>query len=100
MDRARQEAGAVAGAVVKGGHEVLELLARSASKGEALLDLAVRLGRSPLVFLGDDLTDEDAFRMMGDDDVSIRVGVGETAARHRLSGPEAVRELIDLLVDG
>jgi trehalose 6-phosphate phosphatase len=100
VDRARQEAGAVEGAVVKGGHEVLELLTRSASKGEALLDLAHRLARSPVIFLGDDLTDEDAFRLMGDDDVSIRVGGGETAARHRLPGPEAVRELIDLLVNG
>lgn len=87
-------AGMVEGAQVKPGHQVLELLARSASKGEALLDLARRIGRSPIVFLGDDVTDEDAFALMSHDDISVRVGGGDTAARYRITGPEAVVELL------
>ena len=84
----------VDGAQVKPGSEVVELLARSASKGDALLDLADRLGRAPIVYLGDDVTDEDAFAVMGDDDISVRVGPGDTRARFRLSGPDEVADLL------
>ena len=85
------------GAEVKPGHHVLELLARSASKGATLLALAGRLDRSPLVFFGDDVTDEDAFALMGDDDISVRVGNGATVARYRLAGPDAVVDLLNRL---
>jgi len=90
-------AGMVDGAQVKPGHHVLELLARSASKGEALLALAERCRRSPIAFFGDDVTDEDAFVMMSADDVSIRVGDGDSVARYRITGPGAVVELLDRL---
>lgn len=85
------------GAQVTPGSAVVELLARAASKGDALLQLAERLERSPIVYLGDDVTDEDAFRTMSDADVSIRVGPGESAAAHRLSGPADVAEFVSLL---
>jgi trehalose-phosphatase len=86
------------GAQVKPGSHVVELLARTASKGEALLALAERLDRTPVVFFGDDVTDEDAFRMMGPGDISVKVGPGTTAARYRLDGPIAVAEFLRLLV--
>jgi trehalose-phosphatase len=85
------------GAQVKPGSAVVELLARTASKGEALLGLARRLDRSPIVYLGDDMTDEDAFRVMAADDISIRVGAGDSAATYRLDGPPAVARLLDAL---
>ena len=85
------------GAQVKPGHHVLELLARTASKGQALLQLGEDLDRSPLVFFGDDVTDEDAFALMGPDDISIRVGDGESVARYRLDGPEAAAEVLRLI---
>lgn len=85
------------GAQVKPGHHVLELLARSASKGEALVGLGTRLERAPLIFFGDDVTDEDAFALMGDDDISVRVGDGDTLARYRLRGPAAVAGFLERL---
>lgn len=85
------------GAQVKPGHHVVELLARSASKGESFLALAHRLSRSPLVFFGDDVTDEDAFALMSEDDISVRVGGGSTVARYRLGGPDDVTVLLNLL---
>ncbi len=85
------------GAQVTPGQEVVELLARTASKGEALLALADRRGLHPIVFLGDDVTDEVAFAAMGDDDISVRVGPGDSAARYRLAGPDEVAELLDAL---
>jgi len=88
------------GAQVKRGHEVVELLARSASKGDALVALAARLGLAPLVYFGDDLTDEDAFTLMGDDDVSVKVGPGPTAARFRIAGTTEVANVLTGLQRG
>lgn len=85
------------GANVKAGHAVVELLARPTSKGDALMALAERLDRATIVYFGDDLTDEDAFVAMGDDDYSVRVGMGDTAARFRVPDPHAVREFLELL---
>lgn len=84
-------------AQVKPGSGVVELLARTASKGVALLALAERLGRSPIVYLGDDVTDEDAFRVMADRDISVRIGPGESGARFRLAGPADVGEVLRAL---
>lgn len=89
---------AVEGAHVKSGSQVVELMARRASKGDALMHVAAECERSPVVFFGDDLTDEDAFAMMGDHDVSVRVGPGETRARYRLDDPTAVAQTIAELV--
>jgi len=85
------------GAEVKPGSDVVELLARTANKGDALLHLAERHERSPVVYLGDDVTDEDAFRMMSPTDISVRVGPGDTAAAHRLHGTAAVAEFVATL---
>ncbi len=90
--------GLVDGASVKYGHCVVELLARTASKGSALLAFAQSIDRSPVAYFGDDLTDEDAFQLMEGDDVSVRVGPGSTAARFRLADTAAVAELLELLV--
>ena len=87
----------IGGAQVKPGSDVVELLARNASKGTALLGLAHRLDRSPVVYFGDDVTDEEAFRMMADDDVSVRVGAGDSVARYRLDDPTDVAELLAIL---
>lgn len=82
----------VAGAQVKHGHSVVELLARSTSKGEVIAGL--RRPDQPVVFVGDDVTDESVFEIMGDGDVSVRVGAGDTAAHHRLPDPESVAEFL------
>lgn len=99
VDDVTARIGAIEGAQIKPGHHVIELLARSASKGEALLALARRLGRTSLSFVGDDVTDEEAFVLMGRDDVSVRVGRGDTAARFRLGDPDAVAELLARLAE-
>lgn len=91
---AAQRAAAVPGASVRHGHGVVELFARQASKGDALLGLARRLGRSPIVHVGDDLTDEEAFSRLGPHDVTVRVGPGATIARFRLRDPAEVAALV------
>jgi trehalose 6-phosphate phosphatase len=50
-------------------------------KGTSVRDLVRRLGRRSIVFVGDDVTDEDAFRLAGRVDlVAIRVGRWEGSA--------------------
>lgn len=72
------------------GKQVLELRARGTSKGAAVRRLAeAHPGRTP-VYLGDDVTDEDAFAALGAEAVTVKVGGGETAARYRLPDVEAV----------
>jgi trehalose 6-phosphate phosphatase len=85
----------------KPGKDVLELAVTDADKGSALRRLAAELGAAGTLYLGDDVTDEDAFRVLGDDDVTVKVGDGDTAARYRVADPEGalavLRRLADLL---
>jgi trehalose 6-phosphate phosphatase len=49
------------------------------------------------IFIGDDRTDEDAFRVLGRDSITIRVGSGKkTRARHRLAGVDRVWEFLKI----
>jgi trehalose-phosphatase len=78
------------GATVKAGSGVLEAFARHTDKGTALTALASDLGAVTTVFLGDDLTDEEAFAHLSPGDVAIKVGDADTIAPHRLRDPDAV----------
>lgn len=69
---------------------VVELRPRDRSKGTAVAEIARRHpGRTPL-YLGDDVTDEDAFAALPDDAVTVKVGGGPTRARYRLPDVDAV----------
>ena len=71
---------------------VMELLAAAAPEGW------------PAMYVGDDTTDEDAFRAIQSDGVGVRVGSGtgeeaerETAAAYRLDGQAAVPRFLEWL---
>jgi trehalose-phosphatase len=85
------------GATVKAGSGVLEAFARHTDKGTALTALASALGAATTVFLGDDLTDEEAFAHLSPDDVAIKVGDADTIAPHRLRDPGAVLTFLQAL---
>jgi trehalose 6-phosphate synthase/phosphatase len=78
------------------GHLVIELRVRNVNKG--LVVAALRDGPDLLVAVGDDLTDEDMFRALPADALSVRVGPGDSAARFRLPDHTAVRMLFRSLV--
>jgi trehalose-phosphatase len=90
LDDLAVRAGEITGATVKAGSNVLELFARSADKGTALVALADELGAATTLFAGDDVTDEDAFARLGPTDLAIKVGDAATIAPHRLRDPAAV----------
>jgi trehalose-phosphatase len=85
------------GVHVTEGKEVVELVVVEASKGTALEVLRAQLGATGVLFVGDDVTDERAFAVLGDADIGVKVGPGETAARYRVDTPEDVTELLELL---
>jgi trehalose 6-phosphate phosphatase len=72
------------------GHDVVEISVLHASKGEAIKALRDELGAAVVVFAGDDVTDEHAIEALGSEDVTIKVGRGETRAAFRVADPEAL----------
>lgn len=90
---------AVSGRTVKVGKEVIEIGVVEADKGVALRRLADEVGAAAIVYLGDDVTDEDAFAVLGPDDVGIKVGEGPTRAGYRLPDSAGVLSALDHLAD-
>jgi GH15 family glucan-1,4-alpha-glucosidase len=76
---------------------VIELAVVETNKGEALEAIRHRVGASAAIYIGDDVTDEDAFASLTGPDVGVKVGGGETRAKHRIENPdEAARVLAQL----
>ena len=79
-------------------HDGIELRAPYLDKGSAVRSL---LALSPAgtfaVYIGDDHTDDDAFRVVRERGLGIRVGndAGPTAAEGRIDGPESVGAFLD-----
>lgn len=81
------------------GKAVLEFAVISTDKGEAIDILREQYEATTVVFFGDDVTDEKAFRRLRDADVGVKVGPGETLARFRIGSPEDVATALRQLVD-
>ena len=79
------------------GKKVVELRPDGLTKGTAVRRIADQHPDHVPVYLGDDVTDEDAFAALQDMDreaVTIKVGEGETQADARLLGPDAVMDYL------
>jgi trehalose 6-phosphate phosphatase len=87
------------GLYARAGHEVLEVAVLPSSKAEAVERLRTRSGAASVVFVGDDVTDEEVLAALGPNDLGVRVGPGVTAARHRVSTPEEVVQLLFMVAD-
>jgi trehalose 6-phosphate phosphatase len=84
---------------LKPGKDVLEMAMTDADKGDALRRLREELGSAGTVYLGDDVTDEDGFRALGPDGVTVKVGEGPTDARYRVADTAGVLVLLNRLAD-
>ena len=91
---AAEELGAGAGFTARKGKMVREFSARRVDKGQALEAIREQLPAAPVIFLGDDVTDEDAFAVLGAQDLSIKVGEGESAATERVADPHAATAVL------
>ena len=91
-----------AGYRIQHGKFVFEAKPQDANKGHALARMmheAPFAGRRP-VMIGDDTTDEDAFRAANRlDGLTVKVGAGDTVARHRLENVDAVHAYLKELAD-
>lgn len=83
----------------RAGHRVLEFSSRTEGKDAAMATLRERLGATGIVFAGDDVTDEDAMRVLGDGDLGVRVGPGDSAAAIRVENPQQIAHLLKALAD-
>ncbi|MCL3861499.1 trehalose-phosphatase [Actinotalea sp. K2] len=92
------ELGEAQGVDAMRGKDVVELAVLHVTKGDALATLREELAVDALLYAGDDVTDERAFATLGDQDVTIKVGEGATAARFRVADPHALAERLDGLV--
>jgi trehalose 6-phosphate phosphatase len=80
------------------GKEVIELSVLARHKGTAVEELRRQVSAGAVLFIGDDVTDENAFRILSGKDIGVKVGPGETAAQFRVTDPlQAVRVLALLL---
>lgn len=79
------------------GHDVVEFSSSDAGKDAAIVALRARTGATGVLFAGDDVTDEDAMRVLGPGDLGVRVGSGPTAAALRVADPQGLAELLAAL---
>jgi len=81
------------------GKMVLELTVVTTNKGRALKALMKTNHCTATVFIGDDITDENAFGVLDGADVGIKVGSGRTAADVRIADPNRVADVLIVLAD-
>jgi trehalose 6-phosphate phosphatase len=84
---------------MKPGKDVLEMAMTDADKGTALRRLRSELGAAGTIYLGDDVTDEDGFRALGADDVTVKIGAGPTDARYRVADTAVALAVLERLAD-
>jgi trehalose 6-phosphate phosphatase len=81
------------------GKHVVEVSVVRADKGTALVALRDDVGADAVAYFGDDVTDEDAFRALGPDDLTVKVGSGDTAARFRVESVEDAAETLRVIFE-
>jgi trehalose-phosphatase len=82
------------------GKEVIELSVVATNKGTAVDELRTQLSASAVIFVGDDVTDENAFTNLHGPDVGIKIGPGDSAAAYRVDSPDAAVRVLGMLSEG
>lgn len=83
----------------RAGHRVLEFSSRTEGKDTAMAALREKFDATGILFAGDDVTDEDALRVLGAGDLGVRVGPGESHAVLRVENPQQIALLLEALAD-
>jgi trehalose 6-phosphate synthase/phosphatase len=80
------------------GNRIVEVKNDGVNKGQAALRWVSRKEWDFILAIGDDLTDEDIFRVLPAAAWTIKVGVGASAARFSLGSPSQVVSLLTAMV--
>lgn len=87
------------------GHDMREFAVRMETKGDGIDRMRTAAGADAVVFIGDDVTDEDALARLADrvagglTGLGVKVGTAETCASVRIADPEAVSALLERLLE-
>jgi trehalose 6-phosphate phosphatase len=79
------------------GHNIVEYAFRHEGKDSAIAELRERTDASAVVFAGDDITDEDALKSLGDADLGVHVGSRPTAATICVPDIPAMADLLAVI---
>jgi trehalose 6-phosphate synthase/phosphatase len=80
--------------VLQEGSKVLELKDSKVNKGIATTMMIDHNGYDFIFGSGDDLTDEDTFRALPLNAISVKVGLGRTAAKYRTKSWQTMRKVL------
>ena len=80
------------------GKRVIEFTGSTLNKGDALLAIRDRHQADLVVFLGDDVTDEDGFAVLRPEDIGVKVGSEATRARFCVDHQAQVAEILEALL--
>lgn len=94
VERASSLAAGVPGVSVRHGSMVAEFVLTRADKGEAVRRARRACGATAVIFVGDDLTDEDALRSLEAGDLGVKVGDQPSVAACRVTGVSDVAALL------
>ncbi|HEU5223523.1 MAG TPA: bifunctional alpha,alpha-trehalose-phosphate synthase (UDP-forming)/trehalose-phosphatase [Candidatus Lumbricidophila sp.] len=83
--------------VARSGRAIVEFSLRADTKGTAIDRLRDAIGGARVLFIGDDVSDEDGFAALRRGDVGVKVGDGPTLARHRVATIDDVASVLDLV---
>lgn len=86
---------------IRDGKDIIEFSVRGADKGDGIERLRDYTKATAVLFAGDDVTDEDGFRVLRQQagDVGVKVGPGETAAQFRVSDEKAIATMLGMLAE-
>ena len=80
------------------GNKVIEIKSSGINKGRITLEWLSKNNWDFILALGDDLTDEEMFKVLPDDAYSINVGFSSSAAKFNIKSPKDVKHLLTKLL--
>lgn len=84
--------------IVTEGKRVIEVSVTDRHKGHAVELARRQVDADAVVFIGDDVSDEEVFATLGKGDVGVKVGPGDTKAGYRVTDVEGVTKLLSRLL--
>lgn len=93
------EVGTRPGVHVRHGQKVVEVMLIDTDKGRAVDRIRRQVGAKAVLFMGDDITDEDAFATLTGPDVGVKVGTLDTQAEFRVADTSQVSQVLARLAE-